>query len=441
LNSGDTVFNSSKLGYETKDEKREMKNQGFFKGKKITVVGLARSGVSCANLLHRIGARVGVTDACDTALTRAAASGLCSGDISLELGRHTREFIAGSDMLVVSPGVGPQSPAFSFAAQAGIPVIGEIEAAFLLCPAPVIAVTGSSGKTTVTTLIGEALKASGKKVFVCGNIGAPFCGEVEKISADDFVCLEVSSFQLETIRTFRPKVAVILNVSKNHLDRYNGMQEYLEAKKRIFLNQQEDDFLLLNPSDKLLMGLDKQARSRTVYFPSEEGLNPNQSAVKTAVSLLGINSAICAEVFRNFRGIEHRFELVGEKAGVKFINDSKATTAESALWALNNISGKVLLIAGGRDKGCDYSVIAEAARRKVKKALLIGEAKEAIRASLGGCVPVEYALDMPDAVRRAFQSASAGDYVLLSPMCSSFDMFTSYEERGRIFKAEFSALG
>ena len=424
-----------------KDGEPGMKNQEFFKGKKITVVGLARSGVSCANLLHRIGARVGVTDACDTALTRAAAAALCSGEISLELGRHTREFISGSDMVVVSPGVCPQSPAFIFAAQAGIPVVGEIEIGYLLCPAPVIAVTGSSGKTTVTTLIGEVLRASGKKVFVCGNIGAPFCGEVEKAAADDLVCLEVSSFQLETIRAFRPRIAVILNLSKNHLDRYNGMEEYLEAKKRIFLNQQEDDFLLLNPSDRLLSGLDKQARSRTVYFPQEEGLNPNQSAVKAAVSLLGVDAGICEGVFKDFRGIEHRFEFVGEKSGVKFINDSKATTAESALWALNNIAGRVFLIAGGRDKGCDYSVIAEAARRKVKKAFLIGEAKEAIRGSLGGYVPVEYALDMSDAVRKAFQAASAGDYVLLSPMCSSFDMFTSYEERGRIFKAEFSALG
>ncbi len=418
-----------------------MKNREFFKGKKVTVAGLARSGVACANLLYRIGARVGVTDACDNAFTRAAAGGLCSPDIAVELGRHTREFIAGSDMVVVSPGVGPQSPVFSFAAQAGIPVIGEIEAAYMLCPAPVIAVTGSSGKTTVTTLIGEAIRASGKKAFVCGNIGAPFCGEVEKMSADDLVCLEVSSFQLETIRSFRPRIAVILNLSRNHLDRYPGMNEYLEAKKRIYLNQEKDDFLLLNPSDGYLSGLEKETRARVVYFRGEDGLNPNQSAVKTAVSLLGISPEVCAGVFNDFRGIEHRLEFVGEKGGVKFINDSKATTAESALWALNNLEGRVLMIAGGRHKGCDYSVIAEAAKGKVKKLLLIGEAKEKIRDILGGCVPVEYAADMPDAVRKAFKEASAGDYVLLSPMCSSFDMFTSYEERGRVFKAEVSALG
>lgn len=418
-----------------------MKNREFFKEKKIVVAGLARSGVACANLLYRIGARVGVTDACDSMLTRTAAGGLSSPDIEVELGRHTREFLDGSEMVVVSPGVGPQSPVFGFAARAGIPVIGEIEVAYMLCPARVIAVTGSSGKTTVTTLIGEVIKASGKKAFVCGNIGVPFCGEVEKMAAEDFVCLEVSSFQLETIRDFRPWIAVILNLNRNHLDRYPGMREYLEAKKRIYLNQGDGDFLLLNPSDRYLRGLGKEARSRAVYFREEEGLNPNQSAVKTAVSLLGITPDLCLKVFQDFRGIEHRFEFVGEKRGVKFINDSKATTAESALWALNNINGRVFLIAGGRHKGCDYSLIAKAAKGKVKKLLLIGEAKDKIRDCLGGCVPVEYASGMPDAVQKAFREASAGDYVLLSPMCSSFDMFTNYEERGRAFKAEFSALG
>ena len=417
-----------------------MKNREFFKGKKIVVAGLARSGVACANLLYRIGARVGVTDACDNTFTRTAAGGLCSPDIEVELGRHTREFLDGSEMVVVSPGVGPQSQVFSFAAQAGISVIGEIEAAYMLCPSRVIAVTGSSGKTTVTTLIGEVIKASGRKAFVCGNIGTPFCGEVEKMAAEDFVCLEVSSFQLETIRDFRPWIAVILNLNRNHLDRYPGMREYLEAKKRIYLNQGDGDFLLLNPSDRYLRGLGKEARSRAVYFREEEGLNPNQSAVKTAVSLLGITPDICVKVFKDFRGIEHRFEFVGEKRGIKFINDSKATTAESALWALNSIKGRVFLIAGGRHKGCDYSLIAKAAKGKVKKLLLIGEAKDKIRDCLGGCVPVEYAAGMPDAVQRAFREASTGDYVLLSPMCSSFDMFTNYEERGRAFKAEFSAL-
>ncbi|MCX5712289.1 MAG: Mur ligase family protein [Candidatus Omnitrophica bacterium] len=211
-----------------------MRNKEIFQGKSITVVGLARSGIACANLLYSLGSKVSVTEANDNADTRQAASKFSSKDISVELGKHSKEFFKGRDFIIVSPGVAAGSQPILLSKEYGIPVLSEIEAAWLLCPATVIAVTGSGGKTTVTTLIGKVIQAWGKKAFVCGNIGNPFAGEVEKISSEDFVTLEISSFQLENIIQFKPHIAVMLNLNRNHLDRHADMQEYLDAKKRIF---------------------------------------------------------------------------------------------------------------------------------------------------------------------------------------------------------------
>ncbi len=411
-----------------------MKNKDFFKGKNILVVGLARSGLACANLLFDLGADVSVTDSYDSEGTRANVLKLKSNKIKVELGKHSREFICNKDLLVVSPGVPASALPLKWAQEMKIPVISEIEAAWILCPATIIAVTGSNGKTTVTTLIGKILEAQGKNVFVCGNIGNPFTLEVEKMKEGDFVSLEVSSFQMETIQRFRPKISVILNISPNHLDRYKDMPEYIAAKKRIFLNQEKEDYLVLNYDDSILRNIANECKAKVVYFSQGEGLNPNQAAVLAVGLILGIGKELILKVFEDFLGIEHRMEYVARINDIQFINDSKATTTDSALWALKNINSPIILIAGGRHKGLDYSVILEEALKKVKSVVLIGESKELIKKALGKAFPVDSAQTLEEAVRKAYLKALAGDSVLLSPMCSSFDMFSNYEERGRVFK-------
>jgi UDP-N-acetylmuramoylalanine--D-glutamate ligase len=304
----------------------------------------------------------------------------------------------------------------------------------MLCPATIIAVTGSNGKTTVATLIGKLLEAAGKKVFTCGNIGRPFCGELQKLKEGDLVCLEVSSFQLETIDKFKPKVAVILNFSPNHLDRHKDMQEYLEAKKRIFKNQDKTDYLVLNENDPVVKGLAQEARAEVTYFKEKDGLNPNEAAALTVGSLFGVDKKTCRDVFANFKGVEHRLEQVAEIKSVEFINDSKSTTVEATAWALKTLPRPVILIAGGRDKNLDYRAILDLAVKKAKEIILIGEAKDKIRAALKGHPAIAEASSLEEAVNVAFRRARPGDCVLLSPMCASFDMFADFEDRGRVFK-------
>jgi len=417
-----------------------MINTDSFKNKKITIVGLAKSGLACADLLSDLGAGVSVTDNNDSELTRQGLSKLKSKNIKSELGRHTQEFIRGRDLVVVSPGIPDNASPVVWSKEFKIPIISEIEVAAILCPATVIAVTGTNGKTTVTTLIGKILQARGERVFVCGNIGNPFSGEVSKMKEDDFVSLEVSSFQLEKIQAFKPKISVILNFSRNHLDRYKDMREYLEAKKRIFMNQDKDDYLVLNYQDPIRGELAKEAKAKVVYFSEDEDLNPNQSAVLAVASILGIGRELALNVFREFKGIEHRMEYFTEINNVKFINDSKATTVDSTIWALKNISCPVILIAGGRDKGSDYRPILDLIQKKVRDVILIGEAKEKIKDVLTGFLPIDEAQSLEEAVNAAFYKANSGDCVLLSPMCSSFDMFSNYEERGNCFKRAVQEL-
>ena len=411
-----------------------MKNNDYFRHKKITVAGLARSGFASANLLYDLGADVSVTDNQDNDSTRTYASQLKSKNIKIEIGRHSQDFIRGKDLLVVSPGILDTALPIAWAKQFKIPIISEIELAWILCPATVIAVTGSNGKTTVTTLIGKVLEAKGEKVFVLGNIGNPFCSEVEKMESGDFVSLEVSSFQLEKIHEFKPKIAVILNFGCNHLDRYKDLQEYLQAKKRIFMNQDKYDYLVLNCDDPVVKELAKEAKAKIVYFSKTQDLNPNHAAVLAVASILGINKELCLEVFREFKGIEHRLEYVTEINNVTFINDSKSTTVDSTIWAFKNISCPIVLIAGGKHKGIDYSIISDLIREKAREVILIGEAKEKIKSALEGFRAIDEASTLEEAVKLAFSKAKSGDCVLLSPMCSSFDMFLNYEERGKVFK-------
>lgn len=417
-----------------------MINTDYFKNKKIAIVGLARSGLACANLLSNLGAEVSITDNNDDELIRLNLSKLKSKRVRTELGRHTQGFIKGKDLVVVSPGVPDTALPIVWAKEFKIPIISEVEVAAVTCPATIIAVTGTNGKTTVTTLIAKALEKKGKKVFVCGNIGNPFSGEVSKMKENDFVSLEVSSFQLEKIHKFKPKISVILNFSRNHLDRYKNMQEYLEAKKRIFMHQDKADYLVLNDEDPMVRELAKEAKAKIVYFSKDDNLNPNQSAVLAVASILGIGKELVLGVFREFKGIEHRLEEVAEINKIKFINDSKATTVDSAIWALENISSPVVLIAGGRDKGGDYGLILDLIQKKVKEIILIGEAKDKIRNAFAGFLAIEEAQSLGEAVKLAFHKARPGDCVLFSPMCSSFDMFANYEERGKCFKKAVANL-
>lgn len=411
-----------------------MRNKGYFKDKSVLIVGFARSGAASANLLYELGACVWITDNQDNASTRLNLTRLKSKEIKVELGKHSPDFVKGRDIVIISPGIPDEALPVIWAKEGGIPVISEVELGWMLCPARVIAITGTNGKTTVTTLIGKVLEAAGERVFVCGNIGKPFSSEIDKMSPGDFVSLEVSSFQLEHTDTFKPEISVILNLSRNHLDRYEDMQGYLAAKKRIFKNQGPSDYLVLNYDDPLIRSLAKQAKAKAVYFRKEPGLNPNQSAVLAVASILGINKDLALEVFKGFNGVEHRMEEVLRINGIRFINDSKSTTTEATVWALNNLTEPLVLIAGGREKGNDYGPVLELARKKVKAAIVIGEAKERIKKAFSAAIKVEDAPTLDEAVKKAFGLASQGDCILFSPMCKSFDMFSNYEERGRIFK-------
>jgi UDP-N-acetylmuramoylalanine--D-glutamate ligase len=411
-----------------------MINTDYYKNKKVTVAGFGCSGLACANLLYSLGAGVWVTDNKDNQITQENLSKLNSKSIKVELGKHTKPFIKNKDLLVISPGVPDNALPVVWAKDFKIPIISEIELAWGLCPGTVIAVTGSNGKTTVTTLISRILEAEGENVFTCGNIGNPFSGEVAKIREKDFVSLEVSSFQLEHIKDFKPKIAVILNFTPNHLDRYKDTQEYLKAKKRIFMNQDENDCLILNNNDPVLRGLAREAKPEVIFFCETSDLNPNQSAVLAVGRILGIDKNIILNVFKEFKGMEHRLEFVTELNNIKFINDSKATTVDSCIWALKNINRPVVLIAGGKDKGLDYNPILDLAREKVKEVVLIGEAREKLRYTFMKYLSIEEADTLEEAVGVAYSKARPGDCILLSPMCSSLDMFSNYEERGKRFK-------
>ncbi|MFH1655112.1 MAG: Mur ligase family protein [Candidatus Omnitrophota bacterium] len=411
-----------------------------FSNKTITIFGLGRSGLESALLLKSLkaGIKIKITDAKDDTRIRDNVKKLGDG-IDIDLGKHTEDFIKDSDLIVLSPGIRPDLPILLWAKKQGIKIIGEIELGFLLCSAPIIAVTGTNGKTTVTTLISQVLQHTDKKIHLCGNIGRPFCKEIPNIKKDDLVCLEVSSFQLETIEKFRPKAAVFLNFSRNHLDRYNNMQEYLSSKKRIFENQDARDWAVLNYADETVRDISKEIKSQAVFFNNQGkkenvDLNPNHLAVLAVAKIFGVNKEDCLEVFSKFKGIEHRLELVRSIDSVDFINDSKSTTVEAAVWALNSINKPIIMIAGGKDKGSDFSTIKDLIRKKVKELFVIGQAKKKIKQALDNSTEIKEAGSLKDAVYLARKDALAGDCVLLSPMCASFDMFRDFEERGRVFK-------
>jgi UDP-N-acetylmuramoylalanine--D-glutamate ligase len=435
-------------------------------GKSVVVVGLGASGVAAARLCLRRGARVVATDAKPRGALSEDALALEAGGATLSVGANDEAAIAAADLVVVSPGV----PSFPALDAAGDRAIGEVELAFreLAHPAPIVAVGGTNGKSTTTTLVGELLEAAGKRVFVGGNLGEPLANHVDE--RFDVIVLEVSSFQMERVDRFHPHVALLLNVTEDHLDRYPSFEAYAAAKGNCFVRQEPGDVAIVPCGDPVCLREARRGRARirtfggsgadvevtedaildraaSVSYPRallriSGGHNAlNAAASIAAVAPFGVSPEVVRRVLQTFRGLEHRMALVGEARGVRFYDDSKGTNVGAAVAALANVvEPKAVLIAGGRDKGGSYAPLVAALRDKGRAVVVLGEAKEAIAEAIGPMLPVHVAKDMADAVRLAARAAVPGDAVLLSPACSSFDMFKDYKERGDVFAAAVREL-
>ncbi len=441
--------------------------------KNILVVGLAKTGVACARFLASKGARVTVTDMRSEAILENQLAELAKFKINLELERHDEATFLASDLIVVSPGVPMDLPQLVSAKLAGREIISEIELASRFIDAPLAAITGTNGKTTTTTILGAIFKHNGYHTFVGGNIGNPLIELAESHQIFDQVVAEISSFQLEWITSFRPTVAVLLNLSEDHLDRYPDYQAYIDAKLRIFENQTEDDFAVVNRDD-LLVWQHAQGLKATVFpfsrkFELEEGIFYKDGVITyrhegheecfptAAIRLQGVHNlenimaaVACAlllgcrpdETFETilcFEALHHRMEFVREVNGVCYYEDSKATNVGSVEKALESFAD-ITLIAGGKDKGGSYAPLAPLVKERVRHLILIGEAAERMKQELGGLTDTRRAATMEDAVRLAAQVTATGGTVLMSPACSSFDMFRDYEERALRFIAAVKEL-
>jgi UDP-N-acetylmuramoylalanine--D-glutamate ligase len=436
----------------------------------VTVVGLARSGVAAARTLNALGAVVTVTDKKPADQLTAQIAALGSGAIRVEAGGHPDGIFIETDLIVLSPGV-PKIPQVAAARQRGVKVISELELAWLLSGSPFIGITGTNGKSTVTTLTGLMLQKAGKGVLVAGNIGNALTEDVRLLRGRDWIVAELSSFQLEDIETFRPSVAAVLNVTQDHLDRYHDIAEYAAAKARIFENQTKKDVLVLNFDDPIVKAFTKRTSATVVPFSRMLRFNPGmcvlngyleyngkrlcrteeikirgvhnlENAMAAAAMALaaGADRESVAAVLREFPGLEHRLEFVREKGGVAYINDSKGTNVGAVVKSVEGFTQPVILIAGGLDKGSDFSPLYDLFKQKVKLLVLIGKAADKMAKALGTATETVFAATLQDAVRLASAKAASGDVVLLSPACASFDMFKDFEDRGRQFKDAVKAL-
>ena len=437
-------------------------------GKHVLVVGLARTGIATALFCAARGARVTATEERPESQIAETAAKLRAAGVALELGGHRAETFVQQDLIVPSPGVPPTMPALAAARAIGIPVWSEIELAWRFLRGRLVCITGSNGKTTTTALTGHILETAGLPVQVAGNIGTPLISRVELSCDAGFTVVEASSFQLESISAFRPDVAVLLNITSDHLDRHGSMEVYGRAKARMFANQTEKDDAVINADDAAAAGyaptgprvfwFSRQKRVATGCFLRGDeivfrrdgtetvllerkiiGLRGNHNienvlAAAAAARLAGVEPAAIEEGVRTFAGVEHRIEYVATISGVEYFNDSKATNVDAALKALDAFSGRLLVILGGKDKGSDYSLLRESLRTRARVAILIGSAAEKIEAELGGAVPVERVGTLARALETAAKRAQPGDTVLLAPACASFDQFENYEHRGRVFK-------
>jgi UDP-N-acetylmuramoylalanine--D-glutamate ligase len=490
------------------------------KNKRVLVVGLGKSGIAAARFLKERGARVTVSDIRPAGLI-AELPALLDAGIMVETGSHGLLTFRRQDLIVVSPGVPPNTPELATVRALGVPIIGELELGAQFLEGEMVAITGSNGKTTTTTLVGEILKASGRPTLVGGNIGRPVVEMVEesielsggsgreagsspiRLASDSlrarndsqkskdnkskdngksedgtvWSVLEVSSFQLETIESFHPRIAVVLNITPDHLDRHGSFEAYAAAKTRITENQTAEDFLVLNAEDKPTQMVAAKTRAQVywfsprrqvkqgafvegdgIYFRAKEGgkaepVMPvaeiplagahnveNVLAAVCAARLCGVEAKTIRAAVAAFHAVEHRLEFVREVGGVRWFNDSKATNVDATTKAVQAFAGGIWLILGGKDKDSDYSTMAELLKERVRAVITIGSAAEKIETQLAGVVKIERAETMERAVAWAAEQAKAGDVVLLAPACSSFDQFENYEHRGRVFKELVNAL-
>lgn len=439
------------------------------RGKRVLVVGLARSGRAAARSLVQRGAVVTVTDSRPPSAFQDEIRELTAQKVGLELGLHREETFLRQDLIVVSPGVPGDLAPLLAARQRKIPVVPEVELASRLLNADIVGITGSNGKTTTTALLAKMLEASGIPAFVGGNIGVPLIAALDRPRRDAILVTELSSFQLEAIQSFRPRVAVLLNLSPNHLDRHQTFEAYVAAKARIFRNQTADDYAILNADDPQVVDLAPAIASRKIFFSRRQNLpagvfvsnghicyrvgNLERALLETreillrgdfnVENVLAAAAAACTvgadfeaqrQAVREFCGIEHRLECAREIRGVKFYNDSKATSVDATAKALSAFDKGVHLILGGKDKGAPYAPLRPLLEGRVREVLLIGAAAQKIERELAGAAKLVRAGDLETAVREAFKLAVPGDIVLLAPACASFDQFQDYEHRGRAFK-------
>jgi len=460
------------------------------KDKNIVVVGLGRTGLASATFLQQQGARVLVSDTASEKELGDAGNTLRQLGVRMETGSHRAASFQNADLIVISPGVSHTIEPIVQARDQGIPVIGEVELASRFIKEPIIAVTGTNGKTTTTELLGRMLKDSGRKVFVGGNIGNPLIEYVAQKEPAQIVVAEISSFQLDTIATFRPRVSVLLNITADHLDRYPNFEAYADSKFRIFKNQQIEDVAVLNGADPMIRAQTKRIKSQQLFFPSaasnEQGavlngkriiLNLNklkriQSDIQNsnpkiqnrehldiskmhlcgqhnfenaaAASLAALAAGATLEgiqtTLNHFKGLAHRLEHVATINGVQYFNDSKATNVDGVARALECFSKPVLLIMGGRDKGSDFKALEGLVRQHAKALIVMGEAAEPIRSALGQFIPTKVVVSMEKAVSTAYQNTEPDDVILLSPGCASFDWYGNYAERGDDFRAAVEKL-
>jgi len=426
------------------------------RGQNVTVAGAARSGIAAALLLAERGARVTLTDA-RSELEPSESNQLRDARVALELGAQRLETFTSADLLVVSPGIPLEEPQIAAAREAGVPVMGEIELASRWLTGRIVAITGTKGKSTTTTLTGRMFTAGGLTAVVGGNIGTPLSSQVAASTPETFHIVEVSSFQLETTETFHPWIAVLLNLSSDHLDRHGSMEAYGAAKAKIFANQTPDDWAVINADDPQTLALARAGRARKVFFSADAPLVPLSSirligrhlvadvmAAATVAQLAGVPADAMVRAVESFSGLEHALEPVAVVDGVRFVNDSKATNVEAAQRAIESFDTGLVVIMGGRFKSGDFSLLRDPLRSRDAKVVAIGEAASMIERALQGAVPVEVAATLEAAVRRAYELARAQGtegVVLLAPACASFDMFRDYAERGRAFKKEVLKVG
>jgi UDP-N-acetylmuramoylalanine--D-glutamate ligase len=438
------------------------------RGKRVLVVGLARTGVATALFCAARGARVTATDSRTESEIGEAIARLKNAQVALELGAHREKTFLEQDLIIPSPGVPADEPHLQAARAKGVTIWSEIELAYRFLKGRVIGITGSNGKTTTTSLIEHILKTAGMPTILAGNIGTPLIACVDAMTDSTQTVVELSSFQLELIDTFRPNIGVFLNLTPDHLDRHHTLEAYGAAKARLFENQVGDDAAILNADDsattpyapqlprvywfsrkqRVAQGayvrggeiVFRQAGAEEVLLKLEDiplaGAHnvENVLAAAAAARLAGAPASAIAKGVKSFAGVEHRLEFVAEIAGVRYYNDSKATNVDATLKALDAFPGRILIILGGKDKGSDYTVLKKPLREKAILALLIGAAAEKIETQISGSVAIERAETIERAVEIASHAAQRGDVVLLAPACASFDQFQNYEHRGRVFK-------